>query len=89
MSSIKQLLIKARQAIDQQNYKEAKEICQDILTHFDENQYNALVFLGLSLSKLNCTEESVSVFEKAITLQPKTLLAYQVINMLCYIKKIL
>ena len=71
------LLKSARQAIDAQNYEEAKSKCLQIL-NFDDENYNALVFLGIVELNLENIDEARKVYKRAIELQPHMILAHQV-----------
>ncbi|KAJ3035493.1 Tetratricopeptide repeat protein 37 [Rhizophlyctis rosea] len=74
--SAKALLKSAREALGAQNYSQARDSCQQIL-EADENNYNALVFLGLAEQNLNNVNASEKAYRKAIGVNAATILAYQ------------
>lgn len=74
-SFLKQQLKTAKQAIQDQNYEYSKAICEQILENVDN--YNALVFLGLSELKLNNHHQSQTAYQKAAKLSPEQALAFQ------------
>jgi superkiller protein 3 len=77
----KQLLKNARDAINNKNFEEAKDHCSSAL-ELDPENYNALVFMGLSLQNLNDYNASETSYRKAITANSTSPLAYQVAHLL-------
>ena len=75
MSFIKNQLKVARSAINDKNYEYSAELCTQILEN-DPSNYNALVFLGLSLLELGEVEKSKLSYLKAIDISSDNLLAF-------------
>lgn len=79
-SSSRAKLKQVQKLIKDQSWEEAVSLSKEVLRD-DQGQgqgvYNALVFAGLSLSKLNRQEEAEKVYRQATTLFPEQSLAYQ------------
>jgi superkiller protein 3 len=75
MSFLKQQLKTAKQAITDKNYEYCKSICEQII--LTEENYNALVFLGLAEMNLTNYKNSKICYQKAISNCPENILAYQ------------
>ena len=78
MSFIKAQLKAARDALGSKSFEYAKSCCESILENDDQN-YNALVFLGLAESELGNPVGAQASYEKAIQIAPQNLSAYQVL----------
>ena len=66
----------ARSAIAAKEFQEAKDRCESIL-ETDANNYQALVFLGYSLSGLGNPKDALSTYRKATVISPELPLAWQ------------
>ena len=75
MSFVKTQLKAARNAIGDKNFEYCIEVCHQILENDAEN-YNALVFLGISLLETDQVEKSKAQYTKAIALNNNNILAY-------------
>ncbi|KAI8921089.1 hypothetical protein DFJ77DRAFT_545666 [Powellomyces hirtus] len=76
MSVVKRLLKSAREEIGKKDFELAKDYCQQILDIEEEN-YNALVFLGLAEQHLNHPTDSEKAYSRAVKLSPSNPLALQ------------
>jgi superkiller protein 3 len=77
MSSVVKSKLKAsREAIQAKDWNTAYAAAQEVLEH-DAGNYNALVFKALAASNLNKDDESETLYERAITVQPTQQLAWQ------------
>lgn len=77
MSTVQKRQLKsAKEAIQAENYEYAQQLCKDILEE-DPCNYTAMVFLGLSNSKMKLLNEAVYAYENAIKAYPNQPLAYQ------------
>ncbi|KAJ3014539.1 Tetratricopeptide repeat protein 37 [Thoreauomyces humboldtii] len=76
MSVVKRLLKSAREDIARKDYQSAKEYCEQILESDDQN-YNALVFLGLAEQNLENVDASEKAYTRAVKLAPANPLALQ------------
>ncbi|KAJ3117802.1 Superkiller protein 3 [Phlyctochytrium bullatum] len=73
----KRKLKETKEAISRKDYASAKEKAKEIILQDPEN-YNALIFLGLSAVNLGSLAEGEEAYEKAVSLNKTNLLAYQV-----------
>ncbi|GFN82445.1 arrestin domain-containing protein 3-like [Plakobranchus ocellatus] len=76
---IKAYLKAAREAIRTKDYKDAAKQCKAVLVE-DPNNYNALVFLGVTAEGLDHVEQALKAYKKATDAQPDQLLAWQGIS---------
>ncbi|KAJ6593707.1 TPR-like protein [Mycena capillaripes] len=76
MSLVKAKLKAAREALGKKQYAAAKDAAEQALA-FDPVNYNANVFLGLSLLELGDLEQSEQAYRRAIDSSPEQLLAWQ------------
>ncbi|TFK75308.1 TPR-like protein [Pluteus cervinus] len=76
MSSVKASLKRARDAIGKKDYPTARDASNQVLEYEPEN-YNAHVFLALSLLELKEHDASEQAYQMAIKLQPDQVLAWQ------------
>lgn len=75
MAFVKKQLKTAREALESKNYEYCQGLCRDILEN--EENYTALVFLGLAELNLNDASASQVAYERAIKASPDIPLAYQ------------
>ncbi|CAG8465298.1 4207_t:CDS:10 [Ambispora gerdemannii] len=73
---IKNTLKKAREAIQVKNYEEVVVCCENV-THYEPENYNAYVFLGVAYLNLNRLEESEQSYRKAIEIDATKPLAWE------------
>ncbi|TFY78330.1 hypothetical protein EWM64_g5681 [Hericium alpestre] len=73
---VKGKLKAAREAIGKKDYQTALDASSQILEYESDN-YNAKVFMGLSLLELGQSERSEQTYRSAIELNPKQALAWQ------------
>ncbi|XP_047139337.1 tetratricopeptide repeat protein 37 isoform X2 [Hydra vulgaris] len=76
MVDVKVELKLTRESINKKDYKAALVHCKNILKHDKEN-YNALVFFGVSATELKEFEQARKAYDKAITINDKLPLAWQ------------
>ncbi|KAH0589327.1 hypothetical protein H2248_005088 [Termitomyces sp. 'cryptogamus'] len=76
MSFVKSKLKTARDALGKKDYEAARNAASQVLDYETDN-YNATVFLALSLSELGEHEESEQAYRRATALNPENPLAWQ------------
>ncbi|RUS81604.1 hypothetical protein EGW08_010617 [Elysia chlorotica] len=76
---IKTCLKAAREFIRNKEFKDAAKQCKAVLA-VDPNNYNALVFLGVTAEGLENKEQALKAYKKATQGQPDQLLAWQGIS---------
>ncbi|ORX43026.1 TPR-like protein [Hesseltinella vesiculosa] len=76
MSSSKQHLKAAREALGKKDYDEAIKCCNRIIL-WESGNYNAYVFLGAAYAGLNNVDEAIKSYEHAIDIDKDQLLAWQ------------
>lgn len=76
MSLVKAKLKLAREALGKKQYAAAKDAAEQALA-FDPTNYNANVFVGLSLLELGDLAQSEQAYQRAIDASPEQLLAWQ------------
>lgn len=76
-AQLRQEVKAAREAIDKKEWKTALQHCKEALK-LDPKNYNVLVFVGLAAAELGQEKQSEEAYRRATTLQPNTLLAWQV-----------
>ena len=80
-TQIKNSLKAARESLVKKEYNKALDLARKVLT-FEPQNYNALVFAGLSLLNLSQFAESEKAYKEAISLNRTNPLAWQgVINL--------
>ncbi|GAB6019412.1 Tetratricopeptide repeat protein 37 [Chamberlinius hualienensis] len=72
----KKLLLDAKNAITNKDFHAAVQKCEDILSK-DDNNYNALVFLGVALQELSNKDGALASFKKAAKIEPNQILAWK------------
>ncbi|KAI0027005.1 TPR-like protein [Vararia minispora EC-137] len=73
---VKSKLKAARDSIQKKDYQAAHDASSQVLDYEPDN-YNAKVFLGLSLLELGEVAKSEQIYRSAISLNPKQILAWQ------------
>ncbi|PVZ99790.1 hypothetical protein BB558_004199 [Smittium angustum] len=73
---VKKKLKAARTAISEKNYKDGYSLSKDVL-EWDSENYNALVFLGISCQNLKKIEECEEAYNNAINVDRDQILAWQ------------
>ncbi|PFH51986.1 hypothetical protein AMATHDRAFT_2475 [Amanita thiersii Skay4041] len=81
MSFTKSKLKLARDALDKKSYMKAKEAATEVL-EYEADNYNAHVFLALSLLELGEVDKSEQAYRNAINIHPELALAWQGIGRL-------
>eukprot|EP01134_Creolimax_fragrantissima_P001182 CFRG1182T1 len=72
----KSLLKSARDSLKNKEYEDALENCENIFA-INSTSYNAYVFAGAAAEGLNRTTDACEYYQKAVNVDPKSLLAYQ------------